>query len=289
MPTLSSSLLTVSTRNVPSYDRGATPVIAYRDDPRFCYCLYVPHRFDESFCPPELVVAVHGTVRTFMAYRDNFAAFAKWNNCIILAPLFPVGIKGDRNRDGFKYMKEDDLRYDEILLGMVREVSEIYGRDFRRFGLFGYSGGGHFTHRFLMLRPEYLWAASIGAPGSVTLLDPDRDWWVGTRNIETVFGRPIDEEAMAQVPVQMIVGAADLETWEITHKPGSRNWMPDANHAGTTRPERLASLRDSFEARGIKVRFDLIPNMAHDGTAAVSSAQDFFAENLSVLRKAKGS
>ena len=29
-----------------------------------------------------------------------------------------------------------------------------------------------------MLQPHKLWGVSIGAPGSVTLLDPSRDWWV---------------------------------------------------------------------------------------------------------------
>jgi hypothetical protein len=82
----------------------------------------------------------------------------------------------------------------------------------------------------------------------------------------------------------MIVGAADLETWEITHRPGGRNWMPDANHAGTTRPERLASLRKSFEEHGIAVHFDLVPNMAHDGMRAVPKVADFFAEAIARRR-----
>ena len=89
---------------------------------------------------------------------------------------------------------------------------------------------------------------------------------------------------MRNVAVQMIVGAADLETWEITHREGGRNWMPDANHAGATRPERLASLQKSFEAAGVKVRFDLVPNMAHDGLRAVPRVQDFFAEALAARR-----
>lgn len=233
---------------------------------------------------PELVVAMHGTGRGFVGYRDAFAEFGRWNNCIILAPLFPIGVLGDDNRDGFKYMREGGIRYDHVLLAMVEEVAQRYGLNFERFGLFGYSGGGHFTHRFLMLQPQRLWAAAIGAPGSVTLLDPTRDWWVGTRNMAELFGTAPDVEAMRQVPVQMIVGAADLETWEITHKEGGRNWMPDANHAGATRPERLASLRKSFEEAGIAVRFDLVANMAHDGLRAVPRVQDFFADVLARKR-----
>ncbi len=262
------------------YDHGATPVFACKADPRFSYCLYVPRTVGNGGPRPELVVAMHGTGRGFTGYRDAFEAFGRWNNCVILAPLFPIGVLGDDNRDGFKYLREGAIRYDHILLAMVDEVGARYGLDFERFALFGYSGGGHFVHRFLMVQPQRLWAASIGAPGSVTLLDPSRDWWVGTRNMAALFGATPDLTAIAQVPVQMIVGAADLETWEITHKPGGRYYMPDANRAGATRPERLGRLRNSFTAVGISVTFDLVPNMAHDGLRAVPRVQDFLADVL---------
>jgi poly(3-hydroxybutyrate) depolymerase len=270
------------------YDLGPTPVTACRADPRFSYCLYVPKNLGQGSVAPELVVVQHGTGRGFTDYRNAFSAFAKWNHCLVLAPLFPIGVMGDGNRDGFKYMQEGGIRYDEILLAMVREVGEAYGLDFPQFGLFGYSGGGHFAHRFLLLKPERLWAVSIGAPGSVTLLDPTRDWWVGTRDMQEKMGVAPDIAAMRRVAVQMIVGAADLETWEITHKPGGRHYMPDANHAGTTRPERLDALRRSFEAEGISVRFDLVPNMPHDGLKAVPRVEDFFAEALARRRGGLG-
>lgn len=267
------------------YSLGNTPVFASKRDPRFSYCLYVPRDFGQRE-PPELVVIVHGTGRTFMPYRADFAAFGRWNNCIILCPLFPVGVLGDDNRDGFKYLLEGELRYDEILLSMVEEVGARYGIDVRRFALFGYSGGAHFTHRFLMFHPGRLWAASVGAPGSVTLLDPSRDWWVGIRNVKELFGIEVDVEAMRQVPVQMIVGAADLETWEITHREGGEHWMPGANDAGRTRPERLDSLRRSFEAAGIAVRFEVVPNLAHDGHRVVRQVQNFLAQVLAARRAA---
>lgn len=269
------------------YEYGPTSIYSSKHDPRFPYCLYVPPSLGEGGEKPELIVAMHGTGRGFTGYRDAFSAFARWNNCIILAPLFPIGVMGDGNRDGFKYMREGNLRYDQVLLAIVEEISERYRLSFERFGLFGYSGGGHFTHRFLMLQPNRLWGVSIGAPGSVTLLDPTRDWWVGTRNFAELFGQELDIPAMKQVAVQMVVGAADLETWEITHKPGGRNWMPDANHAGTNRPERLASLRDNFAAHGIAARFDLVPNTPHDGVKVVPVVEDFFAGELRRIRAAR--
>ena len=126
--------------------------------------------------------------------------------------------------------------------------------------------------------------AAFGRWNNVTLLDPERDWWVGIRNLEARFGAAFDAPALARVPVQMVVGDADLETWEITHTPGSTYWMDGANDAGRTRPERLRALAASFEQAGVSVRFDLIPGMAHDRMRALPAVQDFLASVLARRR-----
>lgn len=265
-----------------TYDVGRTAIYSATVDPRFQYCLYVPPGIGPG---TELVVCVHGTSRTsFLDFRDGFAAFGRWNDCAILCPIFPMGPLGDGARSGYKYMREGDIRYDRVLLGMVSEVAARYGRDWDRFAMFGFSGGGHFTHRFAILHPARLWAACIGASGSVTLLDPERDWWVGIRNLEQEFGIAFDRAALARVPVQMLVGDADLETWEITHKPGGTYWMDGANDAGRTRPERLQALRRSFEEAGVAVEFRLLPGVAHSRMEALAPVQDFLARILAQMR-----
>ena len=181
-------------------------------------------------------------------------------------------------------MHEGAIHYDEILLDMVDEVATKFDCDFSKFALFGYSGGGQFVNRFGYLHPERLWALSIGAPGSVTLLDAGQDWWVGVRGFEERFGKPLDLDALKAVPVHMIVGKADLETWEITHKEGGKFFMPGANDAGRTRPERLETLRKSFEAAGVAATLDLVDNVPHNGLACVDKVQDFFAAVLRTMR-----
>lgn len=267
------------------YDLGNSIIYASRRDARFSYCTYVPPHFDAARHPMELVVVVHGTGRAFVEYRDAFAEFARWNDCMVLCPLFPAGVLGDGNRDGFKQLREGDIRYDDILLDMVAEVGEKFGQPFAKFSLFGYSGGGQFANRFALLHPDRLWAVSIGAPGSITQIDPGQDWWVGTRNMQERFGKALDLDALRQVAVHMVVGKADLETWEITHREGGKFYMPGANDAGKTRPERLDTLRRSFEAAGVQVTLDLIDNMPHDGLKAVGAVQDFLAAEL---RKRRG-
>ncbi|HBS98940.1 MAG TPA: hydrolase [Citreicella sp.] len=266
------------------YDYGDTAIFASSADPRFHMLLYVPPAAAEGR-KVDLLVAVHGTGRTSaLEFRDGFAEFGLYNDCAILCPIFPVNVRGDGARSGYKYMREGDIRYDEVVLAMVAEMAEKYGQDWSQFAMFGYSGGGHFTHRFAILHPEKLWAACIGAPGSVTLLDLDRDWWVGIRDLAEKFGRPFDAAALAKVPVQMVVGGLDLETWEITHKPGAAYYMEGANDAGATRPERLRSLQKSFEAVGVRVTFDEVPGVSHDRLKCLGPVKAFLTRTLKEMR-----
>ncbi len=260
------------------YGRGKTPFWACRADPRFSFCAYVPTSWDgqsnENF---KVLVLVHGTGRTAEGYRDLFASWAEEHNVVILAPLFPGGITGPWELNSYKWMLTDGIRFDHILLSMLDELAEITPIDRSRVMMHGFSGGGHFTHRFFYLQPQRLLAASIGAPGVVSMLDFEQDWWVGVRNFEEIFGQAIDLDAMRQVPVQMVIGGEDTETWEITITPESRTWMPGANSAGVNRLERMVSLRDSFVRNGISVRHDIIPGFAHNGREMYPAVTDFFS------------
>lgn len=264
------------------YERGATTVVALSVDPRFSYCLYVPDRGDSA--ERSLLCVIHGSYRNFTAHRDQFMDFADLNNCLILAPLFPANVLGDGNLDGFKYMVEGDIRYDRVLQSMVEQASARYGIDGSRFGLVGFSGGAHFAHRFLLLRPERLWGVSVGAPGSVTLLDRQRDWWPGVRDIEQKFGSSIDPQRLAEVPIQLVVGDADLDKSEIAHRPEGRYWAEGANDAGATRPERLHALEQSLANAGVQVTFDLLPGVGHEAEPIFTAAQSFLASSLAAYR-----
>lgn len=274
---------TPETRRRKMYLRGATPIFSCRADPRFCFCLYVPPGFDADPAGHTLVVVMHGTGRSMETYRDRFAAFGQYRKCVILAPLFPVGPLGDGNGHGFKVLKEGGIRYDNVLLSMVDEAGAMLGTRFDKFMLFGYSGGGHFAHRFFYLHPERLHAVSIGAPGAVTLLDEGRDWWVGTRDVKALFGRSIDIDALRKVAVQLVVGAADIETWEINYPRDSVQYMDGINDTGRTRVERNTTLMRNLQQHGITCRQDVVPNVAHDGTKVLAYVQDFFGEVLAGL------
>lgn len=280
--------ITLAQPHLNFYDFGPTPFVALPNEQRVSYCLYVPKHFATADAAARrhwrLIVAMHGTGRTAAAYRDHFATFADAHDCIILAPLFPVGLIEPGEMSNYKRIKFHDMRFDQLVLDMVDLVGRRYDIDVTRVALFGFSGGGHFTHRFLYLHPDRLFAASIGAPGGVTLLDDTRDWWVGTRNLRAVFGVDVDLAAMRRVMVQMVVGAEDTDTWEITLKPGMPGWMEDANIAGATRIDKIASLKAGFEAAGIAVRHDVLPGVRHEGLKVVGAVQDFLADAVAASR-----
>lgn len=230
--------------------------------PRFCWCSHVPARKAYPVTGEDgLLVIVHGSERDAMGFRDAFRAFSDQTGCALLAPLFPVSPFGDGNGDGYKRLKERDLRYDLILLRMIEEFAEREGRRFGRVLMFGFSGGAQFVHRFLYTHPQRLAAVSVGAPGSVTLPSPDRPLWQGLGGWAQEFGAQAGPEDLRQVAVQLLVGSEDTQR------------LPSS---GQTRQELLASLDAGFRALGIVPQRQLVAGAGHDGRAMVPAASAFF-------------
>ncbi|MGW6461870.1 alpha/beta hydrolase [Streptomyces sp. NPDC055078] len=257
------------------YDIGRTPFAACAADPRFSYCLYVPEGYDEDGDTDyPLVALIHGTDRTAAEYRNAFAEFCERHDCIVIAPLFPAGVTAPGELHDYKFLDYAGVRFDEIFLSMVDEVRTKYRVRGRRMLMHGFSGGGQFAHRFYYLHPDLLSAVSIGAPGLVTLLDDTLPWWAGTE------GRTLDLPAMRRVAVQLVIGAEDTETWEITLTERDPLWVRGADRSGRTRLDRLASLHRSLTDAGIGARVDRVPGAAHHGFPLLDTVRAFFATTL---------
>ncbi|MFI6875245.1 alpha/beta hydrolase [Streptomyces sp. NPDC050400] len=259
---------------------GKTPFFASRHDQRLSYALYVPKDHTPQADPLPLIVVQHGTGRSAEVYRNEWAPFARENRCVILAPLFPAGLVEPGDLHGFKFLEYKGIRFDEELLHIVEEVGERWNTETERFLLHGFSGGGQFAHRFAYAHPHRLAGVSIGAPGRITQLDDSLPWWLGTQGFKERFGIEIDRDALRRVPVHMVVGSEDLETWEINNV-GGPNWMDGVEKTGSTRVERLNVLKENFSAQGIDVRFDLVPGVGHKGAAVIPAVQAFMADILS--------
>ncbi len=267
---------------ISMFETGASSVTSSRLDQRFAYCTYVPKDYqrdgDQQY---PLAVIVHGSERSMEGYRNAFAAFAEEHQVVILCPLFPQNALHQGDLHSYKLLRGHGVEFDRILLDMVDEVADCYRINSRRFLLYGFSGGGQFSHRFLYAHPDRLLGVSIGAPGTVTLIDDSADYWVGTRNFADLFGKPIDLAEVRKVPVQMVIGEVDTWSRWVEIKPTDRTyWMEGANAAGITRVARMEALRDNFQSLGIAVDYQVFPGIAHADETMLASVERFFASCL---------
>ena len=245
-----------------------TSFIAYGADPRFSYCLYVPDEIRQ------ICVYVHGTYRDAAFYRDQLTDFAVRNQVLLVCPLFPAGLIDPADVENYKLLRFHEIRFDQILLGMLDEIRQRYAVPFERFMLGGFSGGAQFAHRFAYFYPERLTALSLAAPGRVTLLDESLDWWCGVRDAERLVGRPIRATALRGVPIQLLVGENDDD--DITIAEDDPWWVPGANLAGATRRERLASLHAQYQLLGCSATLTKVKGCGHEWLPLRDATIHFF-------------
>jgi poly(3-hydroxybutyrate) depolymerase len=255
--------------------QGRSTVFATRGDRRCCGQIFSPDGLSPGSQFRNLLVFVHGDGRRFQYLLDALRPFARRAGLLLLAPLFPADLFGDGNTDGYKLLREGELRYDEILLDLVADLRDLYDFDDDRFLLGGFSGGGQFAHRFAYLHPQRLRAVSIAAPSAVTLLDEALPWWTGVADVEARLGRPVDFEGLQDLPVHLVVGEKDLAAAAGPDRSG------DPRLAGPTRVARLAALHASLAARGVAARLAVVPDAGHVFPPLLPEIEAFFASILS--------
>lgn len=140
-----------------------------------------------------------------------------------------------------------------------------------RFHLHGFSGGGQFAHRFFYLHPHRLASLSVGAPGRTTLLDTRTRWWRGTADSAELFGTAPDTAAMADVPVQLVIGEDDthVDVWEGAEQPDSRM-------------DRMSELRENWDRHGIATRLDIVSGAGHSDLAVIPAVLSFLTDQFAV-------
>lgn len=274
-----------SREKLAMFETGKSSIIASRMDRRFSYCTYVPKNYDvDGTKVYPVVVIVHGSERGVESYRDAFAEFAEENDVVIVSPLFPINALFDGDNHSYKLLNIDGVRFDEILLDMIDEVAENYRLQSDKIMMYGFSGGGQFSHRFLYLHPERLRAISIGAPGTVTLLDNEEDYWVGIRNFEDVFGKKLDLDTVRDVPIQLLAGDQDLSVRWCKILPEDREfWMNNANKSGITRFDRLLALAKSYSDQGIEPEVKVYKGVGHDDVSMLDDVKAFFQKHLNSI------
>lgn len=269
------------------HDFWFTPFMASQVDPRVSYGLFIPEGYDENGDQEyPLVVLVHGTERSPSTYLRNYEDFANEHDVILMAPMFPVGTHGRYGLENYKLLEFEGMRYDLLLLSMIDEVATKYRLDSSNFFLHGFSGGGHFAHRFLYLHPHRLRGVSVGAAGVITRPDLTKDWWVGIQDLKWRFNARVNFDRMRKVPVQIVIGSEDTMSWAPfpveTWSPYRMDHEPEATYTwgGDSPLDRAKTLHDDFEEIGIPVQLDIVPDAGHDESLMVEAVEAFFSEFL---------
>ncbi|KAI1330925.1 alpha/beta-hydrolase [Xylariaceae sp. FL0255] len=279
-----------STADIPrrflkaAYMVGHIPQKALSSDLRISYSVYVPPKFyaDETETGKtnklRVVVYVHGTRRNTSAMHHELATFADKTSCAVVAPMFPAGLDGPSDLNSYKVLSSKTLRADLALLSILDEVARRWLEvDTEKVFLMGFSGGAQFALRFLYLYPERLAAVCLGAPGTTTLLNDEKNWPEGVGDVQTIFGRNIDKHAIGLVPIQLVVGSLDNEVhggeefWEWLRKQKRQGDDSKATKSSGTqkREGRLQSLKRLHEAWrdvGIDAEFHVVEDAAHEET-----------------------
>jgi pimeloyl-ACP methyl ester carboxylesterase len=250
---------------------GHTPWFAYQAGQRFSYGLYIP-RGGAELERAELLVVVHSTQRRAQLDRATWASFGEDRNLVIMAPLFPVGIDGPDDLDGYKNIDSGTVRYDRALFGMLDEIGLRWAVSADRFYLAGHSGGGQFALRMLLLHPQRLRGVVISAPGRITLADPTARWPRGTADVPDRFGVAIDTAAIARTPTLLAIGSEDLGTADLAAQRD-----PSQDGLGATRRQRLDALAVSLRALGADPALYIAPGGTHSDPAILPAAQEFIA------------
>jgi pimeloyl-ACP methyl ester carboxylesterase len=258
---------------------GRSCVVATRRDPRCSYSFYAPPNWRKRRKFQNLLVYIHGEGRRFQFLLSSLRPLARECGYVVVCPLFPANLLRDGNLSGYKYLREGEIRYDEVVLDIVSEIREVFPFKESRFLLGGFSGGGQFAHRFAYLYPEMLKAVSIAAPGNVTLLDDELEWWAGTGSIERVFGREIEREVLRKIEFQLIVGDADTEEDAREVDVASEEGLLSVNTAGSNRIERLHSLHASFIRSGITANFEIVPKVGHSFVGLAPKITEFLGRS----------
>lgn len=242
-----------------------------RLDARFGYLAYVPR---DGSRPLQTLVVVHGSDFRHEQMCRYFAPLADETACLVLAPLFAPAAGPNPDPNGYKFLRSSHADYDRVLFDMVDAVSERFGCARDRFSLFGFSGGAQFAHRFLYVHPARLHAASIAAPGMVTLIDAALPAWVGTGGLAALCGNDLDLQQVQRVAVQLLVGSADAKPH--VGVAGEEVY----NYAGTNRVTRLRKLLSNYQANRIHATHHEVPGAAHEFEPLAAAAVPFLREHI---------
>ncbi|WP_010139009.1 hypothetical protein [Oceanicola sp. S124] len=207
-----------------------------------------------------LVIAAHGSDRDL---RGLVEGLGMEGDVTLLAPVFPARIGGEDTGDDYKFLTGGGADYLALMDAILADALSRLPAAPARTWLFGFSGGAQFAQRYALFRAARLDGLILAAPGGVTLLRPDVDWWPGLAGAEAAVGASPDLAGMARLRTAILIGAEDRAAGLVDRAPGTRFGAARAGLAGASRQERARALHDDLAAHGTPVIFTEIPGVGH--------------------------
>jgi predicted peptidase len=292
------------------------PITSLQADPRILYSAFIPDEHypqsptDTTKLP--VLLAIHGTSRTHHRHIEAWHDFALSHRCAIVAPIFPCLLSSPVDIDGYHYLgkppprnsnaydkildsaievprlysnaKNSELRYDLLLLKLLDEISIRWPSiDTTRIFLTGFSGGAQFVHRFMYLHPERLLAVNIGAPGNVTPLDFTKPWPRGLKNIEDIFGKPVDIEKLKTLPIMVSVGAEDTVSKIAKARRVLMGNTGSGEEPQKSRVKKASDLAEQWLGVGLNVELKVVSGARHEMEKVNEVVKSFMVKQVERL------
>ncbi len=230
------------------------------------YFLYMPARRSTSARP---IVLVHGISRNADDYMAAFAPLAERSGRLLIAPVFD-----ERTCRKYQKVRAGGLRADRMLLAVLKDVARVTRAKTDKIGLFGFSGGAQFAHRFAMLHPGRVARLVLSSAGWYTFPTDGERFPYGIRSKSDAigrFGKRLDR--FLAIPTLVLVGEFDT-----ARDARLRKERVIDSQQGRTRVERAArwagAVRDAAEQRGIAARiaFQILTGCGHEFGECASKA-----------------
>ena len=237
--------------------RGTVLTMALADDPQQTYYLYVPH--DGGIGRP-IFVTVHGISRNALEHAQRFASVANKYGVVLVAPLFSE----KRFPNYQRLLMGGGGRPDRVLQRIVAEVGTLTDAKTEKIYLFGYSGGGQFTHRYAMTYPDQVAGFVVGAAGWYTFPRTDTKYPYGIKSSRDFPDQPFDPTKFLAVPGGVVVGVRDNKRGSALNKSQKIN-----AEEGGNRTERghqwINAMNAAAHDRGLskKYFFETMPRCGH--------------------------
>lgn len=228
------------------------------DTPPLEYFAYIPQQGQRQ---GRVMISIHGISRNAEEHLAGFAPQAEIHGAVMLAPFFPQQDFPHYQRLGTSSTEaRADLAFDRIL----GDAAEWLGIDPFPLRVFGFSGGGQFTHRYALFHPKRVERMALAASGWYTFPDPEHHYPHGLRPSAKWPRLKFSLRSFFRIETLVLIGEEDdLRTEDL-----NRSRRIDAAQ-GLTRVERgerwvgaMRALARAFHVPS-RIRLETVPNATH--------------------------